>query len=156
MENKIIKNRNAVRAVIIEEDKILLLRKEDHRGTRFALPGGAQDIGESLEQALQRECFEEINTNVEVTNLISIVEAHKTSSRVEGKRWHQIDFLFNCSVPQTYTPKNGLRPDNGQVAVEWVPLNKLSQLTLSLKSLPVILEKADFSVSNIYHGMRQA
>ncbi|MCH2206299.1 MAG: NUDIX domain-containing protein [Lentisphaerales bacterium] len=154
MENKILKNRNAVRAVIINKDKILLLRKEDHRGIRYALPGGAQDIGESLEQALQRECFEEINTNVDVINLISIVEAHKASSRVEGKRWHQIDFLFNCSVPEDYIPKNGLRPDNGQVAVEWLPVNQLTILTLSLKILPDILNKADFSVSNVYHGMR--
>lgn len=154
MENKILKNRNAVRAVIIRDKQILLLKKKDHRGIRYALPGGAQDIGESLEQALQRKCFEEINTGVELINLISIVEAHKTSSRVEGKRWHQIDFLFQCKVPQNYIPKNGLRPDNGQKAVEWVEIKSLGSLTLSLKCLPSILAKADFDVSNVYDGMK--
>jgi hypothetical protein len=41
--------RNAARALIVRQDKILLLRKEaDGGGERFALPGGGQDPGESL------------------------------------------------------------------------------------------------------------
>jgi len=36
--------RNAARALILQEDNILLLRKDGYeKGERFALPGGGQD-----------------------------------------------------------------------------------------------------------------
>ena len=59
MENLTPGIRNAARAVILREGSILLLRKNGSGGgERFALPGGAQDLGETLEQALNRECLD--------------------------------------------------------------------------------------------------
>ena len=50
--------RNTVRAVIVRDNRILLLRKEDElQGERYALPGGAQEAGETLEQTVNRECL---------------------------------------------------------------------------------------------------
>ena len=47
--------RNAARALIRRNGSILLLRKHDEfRGERFAFPGGAQEPGETLQQALDR------------------------------------------------------------------------------------------------------
>ena len=67
MQNLIPGIRNAVRAIIVRDAHILLLRKQGGGpGDRFALPGGGQDAGETLFQALQRECQEEIGTSVEV------------------------------------------------------------------------------------------
>ena len=74
MENLTPVIRNAVRALIIREGRILLLRKEDERGERFALPGGAQDLGETLEQALNRECQEEIGTGVQIIDLVHVAD----------------------------------------------------------------------------------
>ena len=55
MENLTPQIRNAVRAVILRDDRILLLRKSGgEQGERFALPGGAQDLGETLRQALDK------------------------------------------------------------------------------------------------------
>jgi len=47
--------RNTARALIRRDNNILLLRKNGYAdGDRFALPGGGQDPGETLEQALSR------------------------------------------------------------------------------------------------------
>ena len=59
--------RNAVRAVIVKDQQILVLRKQYPSGeVRYALPGGGQEPGETLEAALHRECREEIDASVTV------------------------------------------------------------------------------------------
>lgn len=53
--------RNAARALIVRDGSIVRLRKEGYEsGARHALPGAARDPGETLAQALSRECPEEI------------------------------------------------------------------------------------------------
>lgn len=70
--------RNAARALIIRQEKILLLQKAGGgRGERFALPGGAQDPGETLNDALNRECLEEIGTSVDIGDLIYVADFFK-------------------------------------------------------------------------------
>ena len=77
MENLLPLIRNAARALILRDGEILLLRKEDDDGSeRYALPGGAQDPGETLRQALNRECLEEIGTEVEIRDLLHVAATH--------------------------------------------------------------------------------
>ena len=53
--------REAVRAVVISPDQqVLLVRFEFPTGTRWALPGGGIDTGETPEDALRRELVEEV------------------------------------------------------------------------------------------------
>ena len=53
--------REAVRALVIDDDQqVLLVRFEFPAGTRWALPGGGLDVGESHLDALRRELREEI------------------------------------------------------------------------------------------------
>lgn len=130
MENYESLIRNTVRAVITREQKLLLLRKKDElQGERFALPGGAQDPGETLEQAISRECLEEINTDVEIGDLLHIADFFKQRMK-PGPLRHQIEFLFACSVPDSYIPSNGPHPDKSQVEVVWAELNQLAKMPL--------------------------
>jgi len=110
MENLTPVIRNAVRALIIREDRILLLRKEDERGERFALPGGAQDLGETLEQALNRECREEIGTGVQIIDLVHIADYFKARSTTPPSTRHLVEFLFTCRVADDYTPRKITHP----------------------------------------------
>ena len=53
--------REAVRGLVIDAaDRVLLVRFEFPTGTRWALPGGGIDPGESPHDALRRELIEEI------------------------------------------------------------------------------------------------
>jgi len=70
--------RNAARALIVRRSHVLLLRKAGGgSGERYALPGGGQDLGETLQQALVRECQEEIGTTVAVGGLLHVAEFFK-------------------------------------------------------------------------------
>ena len=130
-ENLIPGIRNAVRAVITQDDAVLLQRKIDDNGTeRFALPGGAQEHGEGLGEALQRECEEEIGTRIEVIDLLFVGDYFKLRETEPPTTRQLLEFLFACSVAPDYQPRNGPRPDKHQVDVQWVPVNQLDEINL--------------------------
>ena len=128
--------RNAARAVILREGSILLLRKNGGSGgERFALPGGAQDLGETLEQALNRECMEEIGTGVEIIDLLHVADYFKARDTDPPSTRHLVEFLFHCKVPHGYSPRNGHHPDKHQVEVLWAPISRLGEMNLLPGSL---------------------
>lgn len=137
--------RNTPRAVIIQGGKILLLRKDgDARGERYGLPGGEQELGESLHDALIRECMEEIDASVSVGKLIYVAEFFKQKDTVPPMRRQLMEFLFLCSLPDDYTPRNGPGPDKHQVEVVWRELHTLPSLVL----FPEYLIEAITSIEN--------
>ena len=130
-ENLIPGIRNAVRAVITRDDAVLLQRKIDDNGTeRYALPGGAQEHGERLTEALQRECEEEIGTRVEVIDLLYVGDYFKARETDPPSTRQLLEFLFACSVAGDYRPRNGHRPDKHQVEVLWIPVSHLATINL--------------------------
>ena len=68
-------NPKPVAAAIPETDdgEIILMRRatEPSRG-RWTMPGGFVDLGESVEDAAQREAREEIQADVELTDLVGV------------------------------------------------------------------------------------
>ena len=130
-ENLIPGIRNAVRAVITRNDAVLLQLKVDDTGSQhYALPGGAQEQGECLTDALQRECEEEIGARVEIIDLLFVGDYFKLRKTTPPTTRQLLEFLFACNVAPDYEPRNGPRPDKHQVDVLWVPVDELSQLNL--------------------------
>ena len=154
MDNLLPEIRNAVRAVIVRQGEILMLRKRRGDRVKFALPGGAQDPGESLVQALKRECHEEIDTSVEVKDLIHVADFFKARSTTPPSTRHLVEFLFTCSVPSEYRPRSGHHPDKSQVGVEWLGLERLRELDITPTSYASILSSvANHDRSRGYLGI---
>jgi 8-oxo-dGTP diphosphatase len=62
-----------VDAVILLNGKIVLIkRKNPPYQNMFALPGGFVDIGETVEQAVAREAYEETGLEIEIIKMIGI------------------------------------------------------------------------------------
>lgn len=124
--------RNAVRALILQDQHVLLLRKGgDERGERYALPGGGQEPGESLLDALQRECREEIGTHVTVVELLIVADYSRARSLPKTGRRQLVEFLFRCRLPNGYRPTNGPKPDRHQLAVTWVAQRSIASLPMT-------------------------
>ena len=151
IENLIPGIRNAVRAVITRDDSILLQRKLDDNGyERYALPGGAQEHGERMVDALQRECEEEIGTRVEVIDLLFVGDYFKLRQTSPPTTRQLLEFLFACSVAPDYQPRNGPHPDKHQVDVQWVPIGQLAEINLVPVDYVELLRKQ--KSSRVYLG----
>lgn len=147
--------RNAVRGLIIQNDQVLLLKKDGYEtgGVRYALPGGGQDAGESLADALKRECEEEIGSSAEVGSLVAVTDFIKQRA-TEPVTWrHVVEFLFLCSLPDDYQPKNGPAPDKHQVDVVWMPVARLGELQLFPQFLNTLIPAiTGGQTQDIYQG----
>jgi ADP-ribose pyrophosphatase YjhB (NUDIX family) len=101
----------------------------DKTGIFYILPGGGQRHGETLREGLQRECMEEIGTEVDVGELLYVREYigknhefHKTHHA-----FHQVENVFRCSLPNPQGIGPGSEHDKKQIGVEWIPLEELEQ-----------------------------
>ncbi len=125
--------RNAVRAVIYnDQGQLLVLQKAPgSSGAPFALPGGAQQPGETLSEALQRECLEEIGTTVEIGPLLYLADYCKPRSNLPERFRQQLELLFSCRVAPNYRPHCGAHPDKRQTGVLWIDPQRLDKRALA-------------------------
>jgi 8-oxo-dGTP pyrophosphatase MutT (NUDIX family) len=120
--------RYAAKALIIEEGRILCLRKQGDIGGYYVLPGGGQDPGELLTDALLRECLEELGAKVEVGRLRFVQEyvgSNHLFKDVHGKM-HFVNLYFECRLLEPVLT-HPLSPDTGQVGLEWLEIGKLGE-----------------------------
>lgn len=145
--------RITVRAVIIHNGKVLLIKKDSlDEGVRYTLPGGALESGETLHQAVVRECQEEINTPVEAGDVLHIADFFIPKLKPKPYTRHQLEVLIQCQTPADYTPNSGPDPDKHQVGVEWLTLNELNQHTLSPNFFADLLINLQTQEHNVYVG----
>ncbi|MGJ3260065.1 MAG: NUDIX domain-containing protein [Rhodospirillales bacterium] len=138
--------RNAVRAYIRRGDDILVQHKKYEDGSsRFTLPGGAVDPGETLADGLIRECMEEIGTGVEIVDLMYVADYFKPLATDRAGTRQQVEFIFRCNVAGDYKAGNGPKPDRQQVDVLWMPISKIPESGMTPKRVRELLAAEDSS-----------
>ena len=75
-----------VGAVVWRRDEVLLIRRaKPPRAGSWSLPGGAQNLGETVFEAARREIMEETTVDIQVLGLIDVVDSirHDDDGRVQ-------------------------------------------------------------------------
>lgn len=88
------KPRLAVRALILDQDRLLLVNA--YPGARLGLwcaPGGGCEAGQSLPENLAREVHEETGLTITVGAPVLVNEFHDPDSG-----FHQVDLFFRCTI----------------------------------------------------------
>jgi 8-oxo-dGTP diphosphatase len=146
--------RNSAKAIIIENGKLLVIRLKDEKGDWYLLPGGGQEPTETLEEALIRECLEEVNVHVVVGPLRFIREYFSCNHEFKAVDHdaHQIEFMFVCAMTEGDVPGIGSAPDNRQEGVDWLDLAALGHSRL----YPLSMRRFFMDIGNggipVYHG----
>lgn len=82
-----------VRAVIIKDEKVLLMHRFKNGHEYWVFPGGGvDDTDKSLEDSLKRECLEELGVDVKVGDLF--MEKFYILDNFQG----QIQYFYNCKI----------------------------------------------------------
>ncbi|TDQ40749.1 NUDIX domain-containing protein [Aureibacillus halotolerans] len=136
--------RNSAKALIIRDNQILLTKNVDTDGVFYLFPGGGQEHGETLNEALKRECVEEIGQNVRVGELLHLREYigknHEFASF--DVNVHQVEFYFECELAnEPWNEQPPIAPDDHQVGVEWVSIQQLHACRLYPEALKQYITK---------------
>jgi 8-oxo-dGTP diphosphatase len=97
-----VQQRIAMKAVIVKDDKVLIIREAETYGDgtqigRYHMPGGRIEPGEHFEKALRREVREETGLEIEIDYPLYIGEWHPVIKGVP----HQIIAVFSVCTPKS-------------------------------------------------------
>lgn len=115
--------RETTRAIVIKNEKILLLYTP--RYDDYSLPGGGIDNGESIEQGLKRELFEETGAqDIQITGQLGMYQEYRPWYKDDYDIIHIKSYCYFCSVSdqfakpcmELYEQQNGMQP-------KWMDIN---------------------------------
>ena len=146
--------RTAARALIIEEGKLLTIKMRDPSGIFYILPGGGQQHGETLHQALAREVREEIGVPVEIGPFAYIREyiGKNHAFRSSHANFHQVECIFHCSLQTHEGLGTGTEHDKKQIGLEWIPLLEIKERRLLPERIKAFFTPSGFVPQNSYLG----
>ena len=102
-------------AVLINDAGQVLLLKANYADQAWGLPGGALDMGETIHQALLRECQEELGCQVQIDYLSGVYFHSAVTSHA---------FIFRCHL----TASAEIRLSDEHTAYAWFDLDQLSKV----------------------------
>lgn len=127
-----------VGAVVIDGTKVLLVRRgqEPLKG-EWSLPGGALEVGETLQQGVVREVREETGLMVVPGGIIEILD-RITQDEASGRvRYHYVLIDFVCHVTG-----GALGPATDAEEVRWVERDQLQNGYRLAPVTVAVIEKA--------------
>lgn len=112
--------RNRGSVVIIENEKVCLIKRVKAGSVYYVFPGGGIEEGESSEEAAIREAFEELGVEVKLNDCIATVEFKGTEyyflAEITGG-------VFGTGQAEEFTDKG-----KGTYLPLWVDIKRLSSI----------------------------
>ncbi|MGM1057847.1 NUDIX hydrolase [Saccharothrix sp. Mg75] len=131
--------RVAVSAIVQDSTgRLLMIRRTDN--DKYAIPGGGQEVGETLSRAVVREVEEETGIHVEVTGLVGLYSnPNHVIAYDDGEVRQEFSICFRAQ------PIGGeLRTSSESKEVDWVEPDRLPNLDIH----PSIRLRIEHGLSN--------
>ena len=131
-----------VGGVVFLEDQVVLVKRghEPGYGT-WSIPGGAVKLGETIQEAIKREVYEETDLHVNVLDIVKVLEPI-IRDETDRIKYHYVLVDFLCEYIS-----GTLKANSDVLDALAVPLSELSGYNLPAVTLEVI-EKASNLLKN--------
>ena len=128
-----------VGGIIFQDESVLLIKRGREPGLgQWSIPGGAVELGETLQAAVVRETLEETGIRVEPLALVKILD--RIFRDKEGKvAYHYVlaDFLCRHTAGE-------IRPGSDALDARFVPVAEIASLDVIPATREVIYQAARF------------
>ena len=132
-------------AMIISENRLLAMH--DERSPYFYLPGGRVKMGETAEQAVVREIWEELGVTLKIARPLWLNQAFFTKD-VDQLRYHELCIYFLMDISDTNLPERGrvftLTEGKHIHIFEWLEFDRLKNEYF----YPLFLKKEIYNLPN--------
>ncbi len=152
MQEKIF--RHAMKAVIIKDNKLLAISCDYGKGRFSKLPGGGHEWGETMHEALIRECKEELGIDVKPLRMILARDyiAKNHDMKFDSSGFHMTDLIFECSADDFSTLGQGTQEDSDAQEIRWIDLDDLAKSDFYPKAIVPYLLSLDKITQTIVLG----
>ena len=117
---------------VIDHDKVLFIHRFKNGNEYYVVPGGGLESGETPEQAAVREIKEETSLNIVIGKKIGELET------MGGHEYFYIAQSWSGVLALSGPEAQRQSPDN-IYQLEWVPLEKLSEIDLRKEVREILL-----------------
>ncbi|WBW97333.1 NUDIX domain-containing protein [Oceanirhabdus sp. W0125-5] len=151
-----IKLRNAAKAIIVKDNKILFVKYCSKRTgiVYYVLPGGGQEGGETLSDTLKRECLEELGVEIDVGEIALVTEYIGKNHKFADlhSKLHKMDFMFFCTMKSAIDLSKATNTDTDQIGFEWLGYAELKEKTVYPEELKRVFDQEGNIITPVYLG----
>lgn len=113
---------------------LLIRRARPPRQGEWSLPGGAQRLGETVEEAARREVFEEAGIEVQIGPLVAVVDL------IDRAEDHRVRYHYTLLDYTAEALSERLTPGDDAADARWFEIGDLAGLDLWQETVRVILD----------------
>jgi 8-oxo-dGTP pyrophosphatase MutT (NUDIX family) len=126
------------RAVVIDEDHLLLCKTLDLPISFYFLPGGHVEQGESVETSLLRELVEEAGVEARIKRFLGVLEYSFEPGHSSICHNHEYNFIFEVESDslKMNRPIKQLEP---HLELVWISLSKITEIDFRAEPLKTLL-----------------
>ena len=125
--------RIATRAIILHDDKLLLVNAWKNRSDLWCAPGGGAELHSGLPENLAREVMEETGLTVAVGEVCLVNEFHDPKSD-----FHQVDIYFRCTITAGEISIDWVDPEGIVTKRKWASRSEMKRLRAKPDSLTAV------------------
>lgn len=126
------------RAVIIDQNNILLCKTLDLAIRFYFLPGGHIENRESAEKSLLRELKEETGVDCQIKRFLGCLEYSFKPGHSSICHNHEYNFIFEAESPDLKSTQTIISPEK-HIELVWMPLSHLSDIDFRAEPLKKLL-----------------
>ena len=125
--------RLATRAIVMRDNRLLLVNAWKGRTHLWCAPGGGVEAHSSLPENLAREVWEETGLTIEVGRPCLVNEFHDPAGR-----FHQVDIYFRCRILEGGLDGDWTDPEGVVSHRRWVTREEMAGLRVKPDSLAAV------------------